>query len=97
MSEAGKLSALECQRRLVSACPHQHLPKLVSDGSTGREPLCKFLDKPIPDKPFPCSNSFSDFAAMTARMEMERVVKTRNRLLLMALASLILLLIATAR
>jgi hypothetical protein len=34
---------------------------LVFDVSEGWEPLCRFLNKPIPDTPFPHSNTTEDF------------------------------------
>jgi hypothetical protein len=35
----------------------------------GWEPLCRFLGKPVPDVPYPRSNSTDDFNAMLARMK----------------------------
>lgn len=37
---------------------------LVFDVAQGWEPLCRFLDRPIPAEPFPRVNSTSDFRAM---------------------------------
>ena len=34
----------------------------------GWEPLCHFLGKPVPETPFPRSNSTEDFKAMQSRM-----------------------------
>lgn len=35
----------------------------------GWEPLCKFLDRPVPAEPFPRSNSASDFAAFMKKTD----------------------------
>lgn len=37
----------------------------------GWEPLCRFLDKPVPDAPYPRTNSTEDFNAMMARLKKE--------------------------
>jgi hypothetical protein len=34
----------------------------------GWEPLCRFLERPVPETPFPRSNSAEDFNAMMSRM-----------------------------
>lgn len=39
---------------------------------TAREPLCKFLDKPIPDTPFPNENAVGGFAAKRASKHVKR-------------------------
>jgi len=42
----------------------QHLPPeqlLVFDVASGWEPLCEFLNEPVPDVPFPRSNTRADF------------------------------------
>ncbi len=39
---------------------------LVYDVAEGWEPLCRFLQRPVPDTPFPHSNSTEDFNARVA-------------------------------
>ena len=39
----------------------------------GWAPLCAFLGRPVPDTPFPWSNSSEDFDAMMSRMSQERL------------------------
>lgn len=38
---------------------------LVFEASQGWEPLCAFLDVPVPDQPYPKTNTTEDFLAMT--------------------------------
>jgi hypothetical protein len=38
----------------------------------GWDPLCRFLDKPIPNQPFPRSNSTADFTEMMKRLNNAR-------------------------
>jgi hypothetical protein len=45
--------------RVKNECPKEKL--LVYEVSEGWEPLCKFLDKPIPDVPFPHVNDTFEF------------------------------------
>ncbi len=45
--------------------PERLLTYTIGDGW---EPLCHFLGKPIPDTPFPRTNSTEDFTTMIARM-----------------------------
>ncbi|ROW16233.1 hypothetical protein VPNG_01971 [Cytospora leucostoma] len=40
----------------------------------GWEPLCKFLDKPVPDEPFPHANTAAGFAGVEARIGKKYVV-----------------------
>lgn len=44
---------------------------LVYDVAEGWEPLCRFLQRPIPDAPFPKSNSTEDFKVMIAARQAE--------------------------
>jgi hypothetical protein len=37
---------------------------LVFESSLGWEPLCEFLDVPVPDEPYPRTNSSEEFAEM---------------------------------
>ena len=37
----------------------------------GWEPLCRFLDKPVPDTPFPHTNSAREFNDMVTKMDQE--------------------------
>lgn len=39
---------------------------LVFDSKFGWEPLCEFLDVPVPDEPYPKTNTSEDFAKMMA-------------------------------
>lgn len=41
---------------------------LVFDVKQGWEPLCRFLDVPVPDSPFPHVNDTEEFKAMNRRM-----------------------------
>jgi hypothetical protein len=46
-------------QRVITECPKDKL--LVFDISEGWEPLCRFLDKPIPPIPFPHVNDTEEF------------------------------------
>lgn len=48
-----------------AAIPAERL--LVFDVAEGWEPLCRFLDKPVPDTPFPRTNSTEEFWASVRR------------------------------
>lgn len=48
----------EHNAEVIAKCPKDKL--LVFNVSEGWEPLCKFLDKPIPDVPFPHLNDTND-------------------------------------
>ena len=51
-----------------------HVPAdrlLVYQVTEGWEPLCAFLDVPVPDKPFPRTNKREDFAAMLQKLMKE--------------------------
>jgi len=47
-------------------CPPGKL--LVFEVSQGWEPLCQFLDKPIPSVPFPCVNDSAEFNQFVSKM-----------------------------
>ncbi len=49
-----------------AAFPRQRL--LTYHLGDGWQPLCRFLDKPIPDVPFPRTNSTEEFKAMIAEL-----------------------------
>ncbi len=49
-----------------AALPRQRL--LTHHLGDGWQPLCRFLDKPIPDVAFPRTNSTEEFKAMLAEM-----------------------------
>jgi hypothetical protein len=53
-------------------CPPDKL--LVFDSRQGWAPLCEFLDRPVPDEPYPKTNTTEDFQVMAAarRAEMEK-------------------------
>ena len=54
-SRAGMERAFnEWHKEVIEKCPEDKL--LVFDVKEGWEPLCKFLNKPIPDVPFPNTN-----------------------------------------
>lgn len=42
---------------------------LVYNIAEGWEPLCRFLEKPVPDRPFPKTNTTEDFHALRAARE----------------------------
>lgn len=50
---------------VIARCPPEKL--LVFEVSQGWEPLCKFLQQPIPDVPFPHVNDTDDFKKMIIR------------------------------
>ena len=39
---------------------------LIYEAGQGWEPLCKFLDAPVPDAPYPSENSRAEFMARVA-------------------------------
>jgi hypothetical protein len=49
---------------VLAAIPRERL--LVYQVSQGWEPLCRFLDVPVPDAPFPSENSREEFKARVA-------------------------------
>lgn len=49
-----------------AAFPEERL--LSYNLADGWEPLCRFVGKPVPDQPFPRSNSTDEFQAMMAKM-----------------------------
>ena len=51
-----------------SSVPKSQL--LVFNVKEGWEPLCKFLDVPLPDEPFPRVNDTATFVAIFERMKM---------------------------
>ena len=50
-------------QHVKETCPKDQL--LVFEVSEGWEPLCKFLNKPVPDVPFPRVNDTEDFQRKT--------------------------------
>jgi hypothetical protein len=50
---------------------------LIYEVERGWEPLCSFLDVPVPDTPFPYSNSRTDFPTTIDRV-VERLVESGN-------------------
>ena len=63
--------AIACFERntaaVMAAIPPERL--LVYHVGDGWEPLCRFLDQPVPATPFPRKNSAEEFQAMVARIE----------------------------
>ncbi|MBK9731260.1 MAG: sulfotransferase family protein [Chitinophagaceae bacterium] len=49
----------EWNRNVLASIPKEKI--LVFDARQGWEPLCRFLNVPVPDKPFPHSNTTVDF------------------------------------
>ncbi|KAF9892502.1 hypothetical protein FE257_001611 [Aspergillus nanangensis] len=49
----------------------------------GWEPLCKFLDKPCPQEPFPNTNTVADFGAKVDKELMARVIRGLINLLIL--------------
>lgn len=57
----------------------QHVPAdklLVFQPSQGWEPLCKFLNKPIPDQPFPHVNDTQAFINMVGYARRRKQIAT---------------------
>jgi hypothetical protein len=64
--------ALIARFHALEAAVKKHLPAdrlLVFSPSQGWGPLCKFLNKPVPDTPFPRSNARDEFFANIASFE----------------------------
>ncbi|MCP2337049.1 sulfotransferase family protein [Actinomadura rupiterrae] len=57
---------------VVEAVPAERL--LVYEVEQGWEPLCKFLEVPVPDTPFPQVNDTAEFAARAQRMVLRMAV-----------------------
>jgi hypothetical protein len=62
-----KANCLKCYRdhieNVKKECPHEKL--LVFDVKEGWEPLCKFLNKPVPDVDFPNVNNVDGYNEST--------------------------------
>jgi sulfotransferase family protein len=54
---------------VMAAIPPERL--LVYNVGDGWEPLCRFLDCPVPDTPFPRANSTADFQELLHRLQEE--------------------------
>jgi hypothetical protein len=62
----GAIAAFNAQEEAVrAAVPADNL--LVFQAKDGWEPLCAFLDKPVPEGPYPRSNSREEFFAILAQ------------------------------
>ena len=59
---------------------------LEYSASEGWEPLCKFLDKPIPDEKFPTGNSPSEFNKKISDFAQPRVERAMRRIRVSKLA-----------
>ena len=57
--------------------PAQRL--LQFDVAEGWDPLCEFLGKPVPDKPFPSANSTSEFQQRAAQLIEQSAVSSPQR------------------
>ncbi|MFC4910841.1 sulfotransferase family protein [Actinomadura gamaensis] len=57
---------------VVEAVPADRL--LVYDVRQGWDPLCEFLEVPVPDRPFPQVNDTAEFAARSRRMVLRMAV-----------------------
>mmetsp|Transcript_3359 Transcript_3359/g.5813 ORF Transcript_3359/g.5813 Transcript_3359/m.5813 type:complete len:180 (+) Transcript_3359:183-722(+) len=60
-SEAAKAQLLAHKKDVLESVPDERL--LVFDARSGWEPLCAFLEVPVPDAPFPQTNSAKEFRA----------------------------------
>jgi hypothetical protein len=58
----------EHNQRVIDTCPKDKL--LVFEVTQGWEPLCKFLDLPVPDEPFPNVNDTAHFKGIVRSMSM---------------------------
>ncbi|TKA71956.1 hypothetical protein B0A55_05384 [Friedmanniomyces simplex] len=68
----GREMYLEHYARLEAECRRQGREWLDWTVQDGWEPLCKFLDKPVPDHPFPSGNTVGDFDARRARVHKQQ-------------------------
>ncbi|OJJ42882.1 hypothetical protein ASPZODRAFT_137025 [Penicilliopsis zonata CBS 506.65] len=50
----------------------------------GWEPICSFLDRPVPDEPFPRANDFSAFQKTLERYSKDRMLRCLRNVLLIA-------------
>jgi hypothetical protein len=61
-----KKNVIQCyndhNKRVQQECPQEQL--LVFDVAEGWKPLCEFLDKPIPNVPFPHANDTKEFSTL---------------------------------
>lgn len=66
-----KANVIECyeehNRNVIENCPTDKL--LVFEAGQGWEPLCKFLDVPIPDVPYPHANDTKSCQEQQAGIE----------------------------
>ncbi|KAI8059208.1 hypothetical protein BC940DRAFT_314174 [Gongronella butleri] len=53
-------------QRIIDSIPAERL--LIMNLGDGWEPLCKFLGKPIPDEPYPVTNSADEFVGRVTQM-----------------------------
>lgn len=63
---AARKAFLEHYERVKKLCPPERL--LLYRVQEGWEPLCKFLDVPVPDREFPRVNDSKQFAHLHAMM-----------------------------
>lgn len=64
--KASLIEAFNAHEQLVKeTLPTERL--LVFEARDGWAPLCAFLDKPVPDEPYPVSNSREEFFALLAQ------------------------------
>jgi len=64
------------------SCPMRYWPLAGFGTNVGREPLCKFLGKPIPDVPFPHGNGLKAFKATFNGYTTQRLKETTRNVLL---------------
>ncbi len=70
-NDMSKENVLKCYNdhnaKVIAECPKDKL--LVFEVAQGWEPLCKFLDKPIPSVPFPRVNDTAEFQRIVFMLE----------------------------
>lgn len=73
---------------LKKVCRVQGREYLEWSVEDGWEPLCQFLDKPVPDDPFPAGNSVTDFQDFKTRIQDPRLRKAERNMMLTAVVTL---------
>lgn len=85
--QMGEIYGRHYENLKTLCCLHgrQYLEWSVEDGW---EPLCKFLDKPIPDEPFPQGNSIAEFQEFKTKYGNPRQRKAERNMMLTAAITL---------
>jgi len=61
----------------------------LADVHSSREPLCKFLDKPVPTQEFPAGNRVGDFEARRARLHAKQFQRALRNIAITVLLVLV--------